>query len=237
MANLRGEIVTIPIRSANIRKNIKPPKFCGDIDFFCENYYLYIVRTPVFEPRRGCRTLFGACYPRVRGGYADEGVRGYTITQLFYDRRRYGSHLCAEARRKGRGASVEMLRFRRGDIFGVELRSRAELRADIARDIANGRGMRDAEREAEYCRRCGITPVASTDDAYPPLLREIDDYPAVIYVNGDVEALTRRSVAFVGTRRMTSYGSRMCDALMRELSEAAPDVVVVSGLAYGVDSA
>ena len=71
-----------------------------------------------------------------------------------------------------------------------ELRSRAELRADIARDIANGRGMRDAEREAEYCRRCGITPVASTDDAYPPLLREIDDYPAVIYVNGDVEALT-----------------------------------------------
>lgn len=118
-----------------------------------------------------------------------------------------------------------------------ELRSRAELRADIARDIANGRGLRDAEREAEYCRRCGITPVASTDDAYPPLLREIDDYPAVIYVKGDVEALTRRSVAFVGTRRMTSYGSRMCDALMRELSEAAPDVVVVSGLAYGVDSA
>ncbi len=108
MANLRGEIVTIPIRSANIRKNIKPPKFCGDIDSFCENYYLYIVRTPVFAPR-----------PRVRGGYADEGVRGYTITQLFYDRRRYSSHLRAEARRKGRGASVEMLRLRRGDIFGV----------------------------------------------------------------------------------------------------------------------
>lgn len=119
MANLRGEIVTIPIRSANIRKNIKPPKFCGDIDSFCENYYLYIVRTPVFAPRRGRRTLFGARRPRVRGGYADEGVRGYTITQLFYDRRRYSSHLRAEARRKRRGASIEMLRLRRGDIFGV----------------------------------------------------------------------------------------------------------------------
>lgn len=118
-----------------------------------------------------------------------------------------------------------------------ELRVRAELRADVARSIVGGRGMRDAEREMAYCRSRGITPIASTDDDYPPLLREICDYPAVIYVKGDAEALTRRSVAFVGTRKMTSYGSRMCEMLMRELAEAAPDTVVVSGLAYGVDAA
>ncbi len=118
-----------------------------------------------------------------------------------------------------------------------ELRLRAELRDDVARSIASGRGMRDAEREMAYCRSRDIKPIASTDDDYPPLLRETDDYPAVIYVRGDAAALPRRSVAFVGTRKMTSYGSRMCDALMRDLAEAAPDTVVVSGLAYGVDCA
>lgn len=118
-----------------------------------------------------------------------------------------------------------------------ELRGRAELNAEVARAIAGGKGMREAEREMEYCRRHGITPVASTDGDYPPLLREICDYPAVIYVKGDTGALRRRAIAFVGTRRMTAYGSRMCEVLLRELAGLAPDAVVVSGLAYGIDSA
>lgn len=118
-----------------------------------------------------------------------------------------------------------------------EIRGSAELRADVAHAIAERKGMREAEREMEYCRRHGLTPVASTDECYPPLLLETDDYPSVLYVKGDTEVLRRRSVAFVGTRKMTSYGSRMCDVLLRDLAEAVPDAVVVSGLAYGIDSA
>ena len=53
-----------------------------------------------------------------------------------------------------------------------ELSGRAEMRPDIARSIAARKSHPEAERELRHCRRHGITPLASTDDAYPALLRE-----------------------------------------------------------------
>ena len=118
-----------------------------------------------------------------------------------------------------------------------ELAVRAELRADAVRNIVSKAGLRSAEREAEYCRRHGITPIASTDPEYPCLLRETGDYPHVLYVKGDVGALAHRAVTFVGTRRMTSYGERMCTSLVTGLAERIPDICIVSGLAFGIDGA
>ena len=65
-----------------------------------------------------------------------------------------------------------------------ELAGRAELRPDVARSIAARKSHPEAERELRHCRRHGITPLASTDDAYPALLREIPDYPHVLYIKG-----------------------------------------------------
>lgn len=118
-----------------------------------------------------------------------------------------------------------------------ELLERAALRPDAARNILSRKGMRQAEREIEYCRRNGITAVASTDEAYPPMLREIDDYPHVIYVCGNVEALSLRTVSFVGTRRMTPYGERTCSSLVEGLARLVPGLCIVSGLAFGIDAA
>lgn len=118
-----------------------------------------------------------------------------------------------------------------------EIIERTDLHESIAREIVSGRGLREAERELEYCRRHAITPVGATDPRYPALLREVEDRPAVLYVRGNVEALSRRAVAFVGTRKISSYGQRACDEMVRSLVEAVPDVVIVSGLAYGVDAA
>lgn len=118
-----------------------------------------------------------------------------------------------------------------------ELRQRANLREDIVHSITKRAGFAEAERELEYCRRNNIKPIASTDEDYPTLLREIDDYPAVLYVRGDVKALTRRSVAFVGTRKMSPYGERVCSELISSLADAVPDATIVSGLAYGIDGA
>ena len=144
--------------------------------------------------------------------------------------------------RLGTRAAVHLL-----EIFGSaeavyaasvqDLISQAELREDVARSIVAQAGMREAEREAEYCLKHNIKAIASTDSDYPTLLREVDDYPPVIYVRGNIDALHRRCVAFVGTRKISSYGQRMCNELVQGLAEAVPDVVVVSGLAYGVDSA
>ncbi|MBR5454472.1 MAG: DNA-processing protein DprA [Rikenellaceae bacterium] len=118
-----------------------------------------------------------------------------------------------------------------------EIIERADLRQDIARAIVQRRGFSEAEREIAYCSRNGITPVSSDDKAFPSLLREIDDYPTVIYVCGSVEALSRPSVAFVGTRKMSSYGQRMCEEFISSLKELVPEVSIVSGLAYGIDGA
>jgi DNA processing protein len=118
----------------------------------------------------------------------------------------------------------------------AELKAVADLREDIARNIVAKCGMREAEREIQYCEHHDITPVAADSDTYPRLLRCTNDFPAVLYVMGDVEALNRRSIAFVGTRKASPYGQRMCNMLVRELAEIVPDVSIVSGLAFGIDS-
>ena len=114
---------------------------------------------------------------------------------------------------------------------------RAELREDVARNIVSHSSFAEAEREMDYCRRHNITPIASTDADYPQIMRETDDYPHVIYVCGSVGALAKRTIAFVGTRRMTPYGELACSRLVGGLAERLPDLCIVSGLAYGIDAA
>lgn len=103
------------------------------------------------------------------------------------------------------------------------------MRPDVARSIAARKSHPEAERELRHCRRHGITPLASTDDAYPALLREIPDYPHVLYIKGNAEVLSQRCLSMVGTRRISTYGQRLCDELVRGLTRI-PQVVVVSGL-------
>ena len=127
-----------------------------------------------------------------------------------------------------------------GAVFAASydsLTEQAQLRPDVARALLSRDSFRAAEREAAYCRRHDIIPVASTDDEYPVLLREVPDYPHVLYVRGNVAALSMRTVTFVGTRKMTSYGEQVCIDFIRALGGCVPDVCIVSGLAYGIDSA
>ena len=78
-----------------------------------------------------------------------------------------------------------------------------------------------------------VTTLFLEDAAYPPLLDCIDDPPYVLYVLGDVSALSRPSVAIVGTRYPSAYGRNMSRAIAYGLSEAG--VCVVSGMARGID--
>lgn len=102
--------------------------------------------------------------------------------------------------------------------------------------IVARRSHSEAERELHFCRRQCIEPLASTDDAYPPLLRDIPDYPHVLYIKGNAAALSQRCVSMVGTRRISAYGQRLCDELVRGLRRIS-GVTIVSGLAFGVDVA
>ena len=118
-----------------------------------------------------------------------------------------------------------------------ELTGRAALRPEAARQIVRRKGFPAAERELEHCRRNGLTAVASTDPQYPALLRETPDYPHVLYIKGDAEALTARCIAVVGTSDATPYGQHMCNRLIEGLAERVPGLCIVSGLAFGIDAA
>jgi len=73
-------------------------------------------------------------------------------------------------------------------------------------------------------------------DGYPPLLGQLHDPPSRLYLRGDAEPelLARPAVAVVGARACSSYGAHVARVLGREL--AAAGVVVVSGLARGIDA-
>lgn len=118
-----------------------------------------------------------------------------------------------------------------------ELVERAALRPDPVQQIIRRKGFSIAEKELAYCRRNGIEPIASTDPEYPPLLREIPDYPHVIYVKGDKNTLSAHCISVVGTREATPYGQTVCNRLIEGLAERVPGLTVVSGLAFGIDVA
>jgi DNA processing protein len=105
----------------------------------------------------------------------------------------------------------------------------------VAENLRAGAGSSEAELELTAAEKLGCHVVAFGSPAYPPLLKQIADPPLVLYVRGDVTQLARHAVAVVGTRRPTAYGSSVAHRLASDL--AGRGLVIVSGLARGVDSA
>lgn len=93
----------------------------------------------------------------------------------------------------------------------------------------------DRRAYAESLAARGLRFLARSEHAFPPLLRAIHDPPVGLFLRGDApaELLSRSAVAIVGARACSSYGSHVARMLGREL--AAAGIVVVSGLARGVD--
>lgn len=117
-----------------------------------------------------------------------------------------------------------------------ELFARAQLHSRAVADaLHSSASLRCAEQELKYAEQRGIVPIAITDPAYPKILRECPDAPIVLYTMGNIEALHRPSVAFVGTRHMSAYGQRIAAKIIGQLKELSPEVSIVSGLALGND--
>ena len=92
-----------------------------------------------------------------------------------------------------------------------------------------------AEREAERVAKLGGRLLFLDSPSYPPLLALLEDAPPVVAVLGDPAALHVRAVALVGSRNASANGQRLAETLAQEL--AAAGVIVVSGLARGIDAA
>lgn len=89
--------------------------------------------------------------------------------------------------------------------------------------------------ELAYVETEGVRVLTPCDSGYPRRLWECVDAPLVLYARGEACLNARRVVSVVGTRRCTRYGQDLIHSFVHRLKELCPEVLVVSGLAYGVD--
>jgi len=127
-----------------------------------------------------------------------------------------------------------------GSAHGVFQASLTELEATgiqavSAQAIVTGKSAELAREEIAKAADAEVTIVPVDDPCYPVRLKEIYDPPLILYVRGDAGILTRPGIAMVGTRHPTPYGSGMAERLGCDL--AAQGLVIISGLARGVDTA
>jgi DNA processing protein len=92
----------------------------------------------------------------------------------------------------------------------------------------------EAEREFDLVRKLGGRMIFLDDPDYPPYLAQLTDAPSVLAVLGDVSVLSERSVGIVGARNASVNGMRFSEGLAADLAER---LVIVSGLARGIDAA
>lgn len=92
-----------------------------------------------------------------------------------------------------------------------------------------------AEVELEWDEAHGIMPLCMNDENYPQRLKECDDAPLMLFYKGNINLNQRRVICIVGTRRNTMYGEDLIRRFITELKQLCPQLLIVSGLAYGVD--
>ncbi len=92
-----------------------------------------------------------------------------------------------------------------------------------------------AEKEIRFLEANNIRCLTPEDDAYPKRLWECNDAPLVLYMMGNANLNVTKTVSIVGTRKATEYGLDLCNNLIKDLKRACPDILIISGLAYGID--
>jgi DNA processing protein len=81
----------------------------------------------------------------------------------------------------------------------------------------------------------GIRTLFFTDSGYPRRLKEVSDKPPLLFYRGPADLDAERVIAIVGTRTPTDYGRQMTQRLIRQLAQ--PGLLIISGLAFGIDAA
>lgn len=91
-----------------------------------------------------------------------------------------------------------------------------------------------AEMEVAFIRQYQISALFYLDPGYPEKLRHCEDGPLMLYFKGRANLNQKRILSVVGTRKPTDYGKALCEAIVHGFSDQG--VLIISGLAYGVDT-
>lgn len=95
--------------------------------------------------------------------------------------------------------------------------------------------LRRAEEEMAFARKYAIQVLVLGDDSYPTRLMDCPDAPIVLYYRGNAQLNAARVVNIIGTRHCTTYGQDLVRRFVADMSTLCPGVIIVSGLAYGID--
>jgi len=90
-----------------------------------------------------------------------------------------------------------------------------------------------ARQELDFIEKHGIEVLFFSDESYPKKLKNCIDSPILLYAKGTVDFNQQRIISIVGTRNATNYGKNLCKELCEVL--APYNVLIISGLAYGID--
>ena len=94
---------------------------------------------------------------------------------------------------------------------------------------------RRVDDEIKWDEHYGVQILCMNDERYPERLRQCDDAPLALFYRGSANLNQQHVVSIVGTRHCTSYGQDIIRRFMSDLRQMCPEVLIVSGLAYGVD--
>ena len=112
------------------------------------------------------------------------------------------------------------------DIEGI-----GSIRAKSIKEFAN---FLLAEVEAVFIEKYKITPLFITDKDYPQRLLNCYDSPSILYYKGNAELNSSKIISIVGTRNNNDYGKSVCEKIITDLADQ--NILIVSGLAFGIDS-
>lgn len=149
----------------------------------------------------------------------------------------------AIAATKGVNAEVAIRLEERGishrDFFDLPSHRLAEALGLNRRRLIDSESRHDAyvraRAELDFVERHGITVSYITDSDYPKQLREMSDAPVALFILGRLDTDAGHTLAIVGTRNATPYGTGFCRTLVEAVATDAPDTWIISGLAYGID--
>ena len=128
------------------------------------------------------------------------------------------------------GSPDAVFHARRGELESLRLKG------ETIESIIKNEFRERAAGELERVKQLDGDILTLDDGNYPPLLRETDDPPIVLYVKGRWrECLDQPGVGVVGSRMCSTYGENASEMLSRDL--AARGISIISGLARGIDAA
>ena len=122
------------------------------------------------------------------------------------------------------------------NLWDVEINelAAAGLEENIAHEFLSWRETNPIEKIMEGLYKENINTISISEPGYPELLKEINDPPHTLFIRGKLPNPNSPTLAVVGTRKFTPYGKLTCEEIVTPL--AGQGIIIVSGLAFGIDA-